>query len=347
MNALTTTPPATRAIIIRAVIAEPHPKLALGNIAHRFHLTLEQLQAMLRDAGYPDTDRMARRAVALEHQATNGAAGSAETVTTGPETATPTGHTDTAPDDGVLTKVPLRDLHPDPDNPREHLDDIDELADSIQEIGLLQPIVARRHHQLLYVVAGHRRLAAVRQLRWTHVDVIIRNDMRPDHVLAAMLIENGQRTDLDPIEEARGLAKLKAIDNCSDRDLGHKIGRSQVHVSGRLALLSLTPEEQAQVRGRTMSVTEATARGRLAAGKVRPGAKGKTSPQHLAFGHPLANKAKARCISLGHSRGKGSGVGGIACGSCWETVIRADERAHLHTLTATAGECALCGKANE
>lgn len=58
--------------------------------------------------------------------------------------------------------------------------------------------------------------------------------------------------------------------------------------------------------------------------------------------HPLAPRVKARCLRLGHSRKQGVGVGGIGCGACWESVIRADERDHLHTHSAKTGRCALC-----
>lgn len=243
-----------------------------------------------------------------------------------------------------LVEVRLSDLLPDPDNPRDDVGDVSELAASMQSAGLLQPIVARCRATdgRFVVVAGHRRLAAAQELGWSTVPVILRRDMRPDEVLAAMLIENGQRRDLDPIEEARAFARLKAQMQCSDVELARRIGRSQSQVSSRLALLALSIEEQDQVRDGTMKLVEATAKARIASGRVKPGAIGRPAPGHLNTAHPLASRAKARCIRLQHSRGRGVGVGGIACGECWESVIRADERDHLHTHSASTGQCALC-----
>jgi ParB family chromosome partitioning protein len=109
-----------------------------------------------------------------------------------------------------LVDMRLRDIIPDPANPREDVGDILDLAASMKTAGLLQPIVVRRHEGRYLVVAGHRRLAAAQHLSWETAPVIIRADMRPDEVLAAMLIENGQRRDLDPIEEARAYRTLKA-----------------------------------------------------------------------------------------------------------------------------------------
>jgi ParB family chromosome partitioning protein len=322
--------------MLRAVLKEKHPRMALGDIAYRFHVSLHDLQTVLNRHGYPEQRAMASAAARLE----------AEGAIAAP-----------APDDdsdaeagGVLLKVRVGDLHTDPANVREELTDIDELADSIAEVGLLQPITARRHNGRLIVVMGHRRLAAVQKLRWTHVDTIVRADMRPDHVLAAMLIENGQRTDLDPIEEARALARLKAQleeaagpdRKVSDAEVGAKIGRNQVYVSGRLALLALTLEEQTAIRAGQMNIGDGVRRGRINSGNVRP--TGSTGHPHLGIEHNLAAKARARCQRLAH-KGKGrNSVGGVACGECWESVIRADERQHAHKISTQLGECVSCGQ---
>lgn len=239
--------------------------------------------------------------------------------------------------------VPVADIHPSPNNPREKLAGIDELGVSIRENGLIQPLIVQRHPNLdgFQLVAGHRRHEAIRRLGWATVPCIIRRDLRPDEELLAMLVENGQRAGLDPIEEARALRKLKA-QGLSDLDIAHKVGRSQTHVSSRLSMLALSVEEQEELRAGQMSVTEATSKGRLASGRVRPGAAGKKGPNHLGAHHGLAARAKARCLRLKHGRGKGAGVGGIACGECWESVIRADERQHLHDVSEQRGTCVLC-----
>lgn len=329
MNAvLTSTPPRTQAAILRAVINEKHPKIALGSIASHFGLTMVDLQAVLRRYGYPDKTLMTREASELELEAR--------------EISETEDHVDEASDAGDagahLVNIPVAQLHTDPNNPREHLEDIEDLADSILSVGLLQPIVARRDGTRLIVVAGHRRLAAVRHLKWYDVPVIVRNPMRPDHVIAAMLIENGQRTDLDPIEEARGLAKLKHENGYSDQDLARMTGRSIATISNRLALLDLTAAEQAEVRAGTLGVTHAARRGRLNAGKVLNGTQ--TRDWHLSDTHALSANVKVRCVRLGHKNGRK--VGGIGCGECWETVLRADERRTLVDASHD-GPCPTCG----
>lgn len=241
----------------------------------------------------------------------------------------------------VLSKVAVAILRPDPDNPRGDIGDVTELAASLKSVGLLQPIVARRATSgQLFIVAGHRRLAAAKLAGWTHVQVIIRRDMRPDDVLAAMLVENSHRKDLDPIEEARGYARLRAQLGTGDEGVAKRVGRPRGHITGRLLLLALPVAEQEQLRRGDTTLMEATHRARLASGRMRSDAP--RGMPHLSARHPLSARAKARCVQLKHSRGPGHGVGGIACGECWESVIRADERSTLHSRSGRTGECALC-----
>lgn len=262
-----------------------------------------------------------------------------------PPTAAPAPHAPQPPGKAQLVDVQIEQLFPDPNNPREEVgddDDLQQLAESMHHEGLIQPIIARRDLATgrLIVVAGHRRLAAAQLLRWGTVPTVIRRDMRPDAILAAMLIENGQRKDLDPIEEARALHRLKHEHGIKfHAELGHRVGRTQNYVSGRLALMALTPVEQEEVRAGHLKIAEATARGRMNAGNVRT--LGQTKGWHLDHAHELATQVKARCIRLGHSRGRT--VGGIGCGDCWESVIRADERAALTRANVEQGTCPTCG----
>ena len=246
----------------------------------------------------------------------------------------------TIAEDQLLT-LPIGQVHPDPDNPRDELPDIPELAESLKAVGMLQPIVVRRAAGRWVVVMGHRRLAAARVAGWSSVRVIVRGAMRPDDVLAAMLVENGHRRDLDPIEEARGLARLKAqLGGVSDSAVAARVGRPPSHVIARLRLLALPIEEQDEVRRGEMTLAAAAGRAKVASGRIGTGPT--RGLPHLSTAHPLAENAKARCRRLGHSRGKGQGVGGLACGACWESVIRADERRHLHAHSARTGTCVVC-----
>ena len=247
-----------------------------------------------------------------------------------------------------LAMVALEDLHPSPANPRERMTGIDELAASIVEVGLIQPLVVQKVPGVdgFQIVAGHRRLAAAHKARLTKVPCVVRRDMLPDEELLAMLVENGQRAGLDPIEEARALNRLKRS-GMTDAEIGRKIGRSQSHVSARLVLLALSTEEQEQVRNGLTAVTAAVSLARVDSGRIRPGAKGKKSSNHLSIHHDLATRARARCQRLAHKSKGGASVGGIACGECWESVIRADERQHLNDESESRGRCVLCDTAHD
>lgn len=328
-------PERVQAGLIDRVLAAPHPKLALPTIASNAHMSLADLQTVLNRHGYPDRGRLAAaRDQLIAH---------AETAETADDLVdAPGGLSDQVKGQGErLAQIPVSDLHSDPDNPREKIldTDVEELADSIAEVGLLQPIVARQTPRGLVVVAGHRRLAAVKLLGWTHAPVIVRSDMKPDHVLAAMLIENGQRRDLDPIEEARGLRKLKAQGDLTDMQLAKKVGRTQPFVSARLALLLLSNEDQDRVRSGQLGLTQATNLGRLNGGKVRKHKPQRDRQNHFGATHGLASHAAARCKRLGHTS---KVAGGMACGECWESVIRAAERDDAQQRLANTGHCPTC-----
>lgn len=345
MNAvLEVTPAGTQAAMLHAVVEAKHPRMALPTIASNFKVTLADLQTILNRHGYPDNDQMRRAETSLRGQAVEEADQSdSADLSTVPDAAAVAGPP-------RMIRIAVADLVADPENLREHVDgvrrgdddvdDIEQLAESIKEVGLLQPIVARKDGDRLIVVAGHRRLAAIRRLRWTHVDVVVRAPMRPDHVIAAMLIENGQRRDLDPIEEARGITKLKAADDLTDLAVARKIGRSQSYVSARLALLALTPDQQEEIRRGAMGLTEASHLGRLQSGNTRHSSKGHVSVAYFGPTNELATKARARCSRLGH---KAKLNGGMACGGCWESVIRADERTSIEQRNAHADDCVTCG----
>lgn len=169
-----------------------------------------------------------------------------------------------------LAIVDVEEIHPSPNNPRENLTGLDELAQSIYENGLIQPLIVQKIPGIdgFRVVAGHRRLAAAKLARIKELPCVIRKDLLPDDELLAMLVENGQRADLDPIEEARALRKLKNK-GMTDQDIARKIGRSQGHVSARITLLSLPTEEQEQLRAGFGTITAAVKKARIESGRTR------------------------------------------------------------------------------
>jgi ParB family chromosome partitioning protein len=300
-------PPATIAAVLDQLASSKYPRMDLPNLAARHGLTLNDLQRLVTRHGYPDPATMRAAAGRLRDYA----------VAASPPRAEP----------GRPLQAPIGSVLPDPDNLRDELHGIDELAESISSIGMLEPIVVRRRGQQFVIVAGHRRRAAAALLQHVTVPVVIA-DLRAEDVLVAMLIENGQREDLDPIEEARGLEKLRTRGETplAHAEVAKMIGRTQAYVSNRLALLALPADEQAAIRAGHMPLREGVTRGRHAGGTHRPGMVGKASAAHFDRHHRLADVARALCRTNGHSKHVPGGMlGGVACGRCWEAVIRSDE----------------------
>ena len=154
-------------------------------------------------------------------------------------------------------------LEPNPFQPRSPIDDADlsELADSIREQGLLQPILIRRHPEVLgrfQIIAGERRWRAARLAGLTSIPSYIR-DMPDEAANAAALVENLQRQDLNPIEEAEGYRRLSDGYGLTQDDLAKAIGKSRSHVANLLRLLQLPLEVIQHVREGTLTAGHARA----------------------------------------------------------------------------------------
>jgi len=136
-------------------------------------------------------------------------------------------------DDRPVDSVPLSLIQPSPRNPRQHLHGINELAASLVAHGLLQPVVVRRRGAGYELVAGHRRLEAARLLGWTEIAAVVR-DETDDQAYILTLVENLQREDLSPKEEASALEVLVRERGWTTRQVGEAIKRSHIYVSRRL-----------------------------------------------------------------------------------------------------------------
>ncbi len=139
--------------------------------------------------------------------------------------------------------VPTGQLHPNPRQPRHHFDDetIQELADSIKTNGLLQPILVRRHPERpseYEIVAGERRWRAAQLAQLHQVPVVIR-DLDDSQALELALVENLQRQDLSPLEEAEAFQRLMDEYNHRQEDLAGMLGKSRSFVANSLRLLTL------------------------------------------------------------------------------------------------------------
>ncbi len=183
-------------------------------------------------------------------------AASASTVATSPaEGAAPTANLD--PRDRVL-RVKLDQVRPSPLQPRKDFppEALQELAASIKEQGIVQPLIVRDQRTHYELIAGERRWRAAQLLHLTEVPVIVR-EADDRSVLELALIENLQRENLNPIEEALGYSQLIEQFQLRQEDVATKVGRSRVAVANALRLLKLAPEIQAFVRDGRFSVGHA------------------------------------------------------------------------------------------
>ncbi|TPN83609.1 ParB/RepB/Spo0J family partition protein [Mesorhizobium sp. CU2] len=140
-------------------------------------------------------------------------------------------------------KVPIEFVSPNPKNPRRHFGDAEltDLAQSIREHGVVQPVVARPSPSQpgrYEIIAGERRWRAAQRAGLTEIPVILR-DVNDRTALELAIIENVQRADLNPVEEAQGYQQLIDEHGYTQADLGQVIGKSRSHVANTLRLLKL------------------------------------------------------------------------------------------------------------
>ena len=169
---------------------------------------------------------------------------------------------------------PVDEVDADPDQPRQYFDEaaLGELVQSIKEKGILQPLVVRRHGDGYRLIAGERRLRAARLAGLTDVPVLVK-DVASDEALELALIENIQREDLNPIEEARAYRRLLERPRMTQDVVARRVGKQRSTVANALRLLRLEAPLQQHVVDGTLSagharsllaVEDSEARARLA-----------------------------------------------------------------------------------
>ena len=158
-----------------------------------------------------------------------------------------------------VRKVRLASIVPSPLQPRKDFGEeaLRELVDSVRQHGIIQPLIVRRlnggTHEL---IAGERRWRAAQEVGLTEVPVIVRTASDLE-VLELSLIENLQRSDLNPIEEAQGYARLRDEFGMKQEDISQKVGRSRAAVANAMRLLDLHPQLQTWVTQDLLSVGHA------------------------------------------------------------------------------------------
>ena len=164
-------------------------------------------------------------------------------------------------DDAGAVELSINDLEPNRTQPRQSFDDgaMTELADSIAQHGVLQPILVRPLLSGGYqIVAGERRWRASRMAGLTTVPAVIR-DLTDSEVMQLALIENLQRQDLNPLEEALGYQTLMNEYGLTQEEAAGRVGKSRPAVANALRLLGLCPEVQERVRKGELSAGHARA----------------------------------------------------------------------------------------
>ena len=158
-------------------------------------------------------------------------------------------------------EIPIEFLHPNKNQPRKLFDEekIDELSQSIKQKGLILPILVKKIDENNYqIIAGERRWRASQKAGLHDVPVIIKN-LDDKEILEIALIENMQREDLNPIEEAEGIARLQDEFKYTQEELSNILGKSRPQISNIIRLLKLPQKVKEFVQNKTLSAGHARA----------------------------------------------------------------------------------------
>ena len=173
-----------------------------------------------------------------------------------------------------VSKVKLKDINPNPDQPRRDFDEqsLEQLSQSIKNKGVITPLTLRKQNDGYEIIAGERRWRAAKKANLRSVPAYIINIKSASEMMEVALIENIQREDLNAIEEAEGYAILNSKHGFSHDDIAKTIGKKRVTISNALRLLKLPPEIRKNIRN-----------GEISAGHGRAILQKKTIPAMHAF----------------------------------------------------------------
>jgi ParB family chromosome partitioning protein len=131
--------------------------------------------------------------------------------------------------------VPIDEIDPNPNQPRQHMGDLSELMASIAEKGIIEPIIARQRGRRFQIVAGERRYQAAVQVGLREIPIVIR-EADDNEIIEIALIENIQRKDLTPFEEAEALQSLGSRCGYTHEDMARRLGKSRTSITESLSL---------------------------------------------------------------------------------------------------------------
>jgi ParB family chromosome partitioning protein len=161
---------------------------------------------------------------------------------------------------GALRELALSSVKPNPYQPRTRIDqaELTDLATSMEASGLLQPVVVRPREGGFELIAGERRWRAAQQLGWSRIPAVVR-EVDDRTLLTLALVENLQRDDLSPIDEASGYRRLGEEFQLGHSEIAAAVGRDRSTVANLLRLLQLPPDVQALVHEKRLSAGHARA----------------------------------------------------------------------------------------
>jgi len=154
-----------------------------------------------------------------------------------------------------LEEIPVESICPNPNQPRKTFDEeaIAELAESIRQVGLIQPLLVRRQGEGYELVAGERRLRACKSIGLEKVPCVVQSDIVEEDSAMMALVENLQRENLHYIEEAECYQALLNTYNLKQEELAARVGKSQSTIANKLRVLRLSPDVKAMLSEANLS----------------------------------------------------------------------------------------------
>ena len=158
----------------------------------------------------------------------------------------------------VLREINILDISPNPNQPRNifNQQEILELADSIKSVGIIEPLIVQQKENKYQIIAGERRWRAAKAAQLKKIPAIIKSDIG-DNLMEIMLIENIQREDLTPIEEAKAFQEILSKKNITQEQLAVVLGKSRTAITNGIRMLSLPNHIQEKINEKVISTGHA------------------------------------------------------------------------------------------
>lgn len=155
----------------------------------------------------------------------------------------------------TIQEISIKECRPNPYQPRKtfHADALEELKDSILEYGIIQPLIVRKSIKGFEIVVGERRFRAAKEAGLSVIPVVVK-DLSDHRMMELALLENLQREDLTPIEEAEAYANLMTELDITQEELSRRLGKSRSHIANTVRLLSLPDQVIAYINNGELSM---------------------------------------------------------------------------------------------